>query len=545
MTLKNNMTLLIFLIVLSVNWIFFSGHIGGDALWNYFSVESIFKDGNFDLSDSVNEIKAGALSGPFEVIATEIERLSLQQGLVYSKFGLAQILIGATFYGLGLIIISIFPFLPHDYVLVYFFSLQNVILVALISCIFFMVLKVLSLNNKGALFLTLCLSFSTIFFTYAVKSGFGEPLAALSILLCFYYLLQYDKVKKTSLLIFAGFFTGFLLLTKIYTLLVYPGILVLLLLVISHDKNFNYIVRRLLNFSLGFFVPVCIFFIFNYIRFDNIFQTGYSVRGSEGTISTELVPQFIYGVISLYKILLSPGKGVLIFNPIILLSFIALKKMYILNKKTFYFYVTTLIPYLIFFSFSSHWASYGAWGARYFIPVIPIMIIPVIFLFDQKENNFKLKSNKLLCFLFFSGVLIQLPSIIMNYSAFERFSLQENQYGYYTRIDMPHNSPIIGGYYLLFSGINRTITGESLKYPVIVYDDEYSEINFDTISQEFLQFRTGIIFWKSLAGFDWFDLWIVHLIKEPSVPVLVKLITLVVFGTLMIAVYTICWNITH
>ena len=43
---------LLFLLLVSTNFIFFSGHIGGDAIYNYLTAESLFNDGNLNLADS-------------------------------------------------------------------------------------------------------------------------------------------------------------------------------------------------------------------------------------------------------------------------------------------------------------------------------------------------------------------------------------------------------------------------------------------------------------------------------------------------------------
>jgi hypothetical protein len=513
MSLKANKSkLYVFLFILTTYFLFFSGHVGGDALWNYYTAESVFKDGNFDLGDSVEEKNAGELTGSFNAIAEEIRILSSQNHKVYSKHGLGQIITGSLFYGTGLIFTKILPFIPRDFLLIFFFSMQNIFITALICTVFFSLLKLLEVDNKKAALITGSLTFGTMLFTYAVKSGFGEPLAALFILLALFMLIKFEYERKSSLLLYAGIFTGCCLLTKLYTVLLFPAFFIYLFYIIyQNQKDKAFLCGA--KFIIGFIIPVSLFLLYNYVRFGNVFQTGYSVQGTEGTTSTELIFNIYYGIANFQKIFLSSGKGLLIFNPMLILSFFGIRKLYVNNKGLFLFYVSACIPYVVFFTFSTHWASYGAWGARYFVPILPVLCLPIVYLIKYSNTPEKINFQKILLLIATVGLFIQLPSTVMNFSAYERFLVKESPHDYYTRIDMPQYSQIGGSYYLLFSGINRLATGESLNFPLIMFDKE--DIKNITMQRNILveNFTTGAIFWRSLKGFDWFDLWYVQVFK--------------------------------
>ncbi len=508
----NKSKLLIFLFILTTYFLFFPGHVGGDALWNYYTVESVFKDGNFDLGDSVEEKNAGELTGSFNAVAEEIRFLSSQNNRVYSKHGLGQIIVGSLFYGTGLIFTKILSFIPRDFLLVFFFSMQNIFVTALICTVFFSLLKSLEVDNKKSALITGCLTFGTMLFTYAVKSGFGEPLAALFILLALFTLVKFEYERKSSLLLYAGIFTGSCLITKLYTVLLFPAFSIYLFYIIYQSKK-DKVLQYGAKFILGFIIPVSLFLLYNYVRFGNVLQTGYSVRGTEGTTSTELMFNVYYGIANFQKIFLSMGKGLLIFNPILILSFFGIRKLYANNKGLFLFYVSACIPYVLFFSFSTHWASFGAWGARYFVPIIPVLCLPVIYLIKYGNIPGKINFQKILLIAATVGLFIQLPSTVMNFSAYERFLVKESPHDYYTRIDMPQYSQILGSYYLLFSGINRLATGESLNFPLIVFDKDAIKDMTMQYNIHLKKFTTGTVFWRSLKGFDWFDLWYVQVFK--------------------------------
>lgn len=508
----NKSKLFVFLFILTVYFLFFSGHVGGDALWNYYTAESIFKDGNFDLGDSLEKKNAGELTGSFNAIAEEIRTLSSQNQKVYSKHGLGQILIGSLFYGTGLIITKFFSFIPRDFLLVFFFSMQNIFVTALIGAVFFSLLKLLEVDNKKAALITGCLTFGTMLFTYAVKSGFGEPLAALFILLALFMLMKFEHERKFSLLFYAGIFTGSCLLTKLYTVLLFPAFFIYLCYIIYQNHK-DRTLRCGGIFIVGFIIPVSLFLLYNYVRFGNVLQTGYSEQGTEGTTSTELIFNVYYGIATIQKILLSTGKGVLVFNPMLILSFFGIRKLYVKNKGLFLFYVSACIPYVVFFTFSTHWASFGAWGARYFVLILPVLCLPIIYLIKFSNTPENVNFQKILLITAAVGLFIQLPSTVMNYSAYERFLVKESPHDYYTRIDMPQYSQILGSYYLLFSGINRLATGESLNFPLIMFDKDEIKDMTTQYNIQFENFRTGAIFWRSLKGFDWFDIWYVQVFK--------------------------------
>jgi len=528
-----NRSLTIFLFFLAINLFFFSGHIGGDALWNYYTAESIVLDGNFNLADSIREIDVKGLKDGFKELSDGIKHDAEIYGRVYSKYGLGNVLVGTLFYGIGLLFVKVFPFLPKDYFLIFVFALQNVFIVSLSALIFYKLITLFLNDKKISLFLTIGFSFGTIIFPYALKSGFGEPLALLVILLGFYFLVLYNHKRKLMFLFLSGFLTGSCILTKIYTVLVFPAFFIFLFFTIE-DKKIKDISTHFFVFLSGFIIPIIMFFIYNYLRFGSVFESGYSVRSNEGTLSGEMVPNLYYFFVTFYNILLSPGRGLLIFNPLIILSFLGLKNLFKNHKKLFVFYITLTLSYLLFFSFSYHWASSVAWGTRYFIPILGILIFPAIFIFENITETAKKKFTKALYIFIIAGMLVQLPSVLMNYSKFEMFLQKECPHYIYTRISLPQYSQIVGGYYQMFSGVHRVITGKSLDFPLILTDTEDIEKLKNEKSKYYLfGSNLGIIVWKSLSGYDWFDLWFLHLFKLEFATITLKIFAVIIVAFLI------------
>lgn len=523
---KQHNTLSVFLFVLCVNLFFYSGHIGGDAIWNYLTAQSLFTDGNLNLADSMREIEIDQLKDAFTKINNSIEQgANLHNGEFYSIYGLGSIILGVIFYVLGLFMSKLMPFLPEDYFLIFIFSIQNVFIAALTALIYYKLILLFSQERKTALLLTLGLSFGTITITYALKSGFGEPLAGLIVLSSFYVLNLYDRNKNPKLLLLSGFLTGFFVLTKLYTVVLFPAFFIFLLLIIE-KKNFKTMSNQLLLFTAGFVIPVAIFFLYNYMRFDNIFEAGYAVHSGEDF--KKFTFDIFYAIITVFNIFFSTGKGILLFNPLIILSIFGLRNLFKNHRNQFIFYISALVPYVLFFSAVVNWPSWGAWGSRYFIPLLGILIFPAVFIFENIQESSRRRFVKALYVVIILGIFIQLPSVLMNYSAFERFLEKECPHSYRTRINMPQYSQIIGGYYQLYSGINRIATGESIDFPLILSDNEHIDLakTENRNDSKISLYLKIVIVRRSLSGYDWFDIWFIHLLSLKSASLLLKITTL-------------------
>ena len=538
LNINKHFSLNIFLFYLFVFSIFFSGHIGGDAIYNYLTVESFFTDGDFNLANSLSDKNLGELSESFNTIQDNIIELSKEHDKVYSIYGIGNILPGILFYGIGILLLKLLPILPHDYFLVFMFSYQNIFILSLLALVLFKLIRNITKNNKTAFLLSIGFSFSTINITYALKSGFGELFAALVILSSFYFLLCYRNGKKLRFLFLSGLFVGSCLLTKLYLILVFPAFFIFLFLIIPRISLKQHL-HNILVFLSGFAIPISIFFMYNFLRFNNILETGYEIYTPDPIVSKQLVLNPMYFISTILNIFISPGKGLLIFNPILFVTIIGLKYLYKSYKNIFIFVISIIIPYFLFFSFNSHWASNGVWGTRYFVPILGILFIPIGFLFE-KIDDFKIKKYKnIVLTLIIMGIFVQLPSILMNFSAYERFLEKECPHSYYTRIPLPQYSQIFGGYYQLASGINRSLTGESLNFPLIIADIDDLENLTGRSDETLIKYSRGAIIWKSLEGYDWFDLWWIHVFKAEFTNTFLKIFTVFIILLLIFISFSI------
>lgn len=120
-------------------------------------------------------------------------------------------------------------------------------------------------------------------------------------------------------------------------------------------------------FAAGF-VPFLLFFLgFNWWRFGSVGETGYSAGTSEGFWSfNPVLGSFLLG--------LSPGKGVLLFSPLLWLVPLGIRRFRRKAGAEILVFASILVLPWLLASFTSGWHSSQAWGVRYLTPGAVILV---------------------------------------------------------------------------------------------------------------------------------------------------------------------------
>jgi len=335
----------------------------------------------------------------------------------------------------------------------------------------------LFLRPGRSLFYTLVFAAGTPLFVHS-KYFLPEPVALLTIVTSFYYLLKFRKVKKTVFIFLSGLSAG-------YSLLARPDapIFLLFFILLSVYTAFRLskctFVKNSVLFLLGVSVFSTVFLITNYYRYGSYLETGYtqnreeikrslekdiqdtykkfetsaglvrkedvsdenyvaalkyyrqfqsqqkfleetnkliSEHGDENTaISTNGPVKFIYGI---YLILLSPNRSVFFLSPVLIMLLIPM----FLNFKRFKieFILTGCIVagYLALYALRAplSYAGSAAWGVRYLLPVYPVMFLGAIFLERSGMLENKIYKRVLIA-LFGISVFFQIVGSSVNYQS--------------------------------------------------------------------------------------------------------------------------------
>ncbi|RKY84733.1 hypothetical protein DRQ09_08205, partial [candidate division KSB1 bacterium] len=203
---KTELKIFIFFFLFYV--LFMSGHMGGDSLWVYLTTESIVFDGNLQLNDHPGkEFQVKELAGKVEKIYNRGHEPG-NESKVYSTFGLGLVLFQLPFFIFGYIVSFIIKSLPRDYILLFFTSITNCFVSALLCMVFYKLCSFFNFSKKVNFWLVLTFGLSTLVFPYS-RQGFTEPLMCLSTLTSIYLILHYHRNKNLKYIVFSGLLLGF------------------------------------------------------------------------------------------------------------------------------------------------------------------------------------------------------------------------------------------------------------------------------------------------------------------------------------------------
>ncbi|HEX9923331.1 MAG TPA: hypothetical protein VGD99_11780, partial [Anaerolineae bacterium] len=104
---------------------------------------------------------------------------------------------------------------------------------------------------------------------------------------------------------------------------------------------------------------------FNLVRYGSLAETGYT---------QEIL--FLEPWVGGYGLLFSPGQGLFIYAPLMLLLFFGLRPAWRrLSRTTFWLITAICLFYWLFYGSWFAWGGTWGWGPRFFLPMLPIMML--------------------------------------------------------------------------------------------------------------------------------------------------------------------------
>ena len=165
----------------------------------------------------------------------------------------------------------------------------------------------------------------------------------------------------------AGLWAGMLVNTKYIYALCLPGAALALLLI--HRRSLRPLGRACLHVGLGLLPGVLMALLYNYLRFGSLSNTGY--QGVGGAMVENVM-------LSLWGFLFSPGKSIFIYAPPLLLAALGLRRFGQQHRATVLLMLATIAPLALFYAAFPSWPGDWAWGPRYLVFAIPVLLLPVI-----------------------------------------------------------------------------------------------------------------------------------------------------------------------
>lgn len=392
-------------------------------------------------------------------------------GKFYSKYGLGTSLAMIPLIIFGKLLTSFGSFSISPYFLQLTASWLNMIVTALAGTTFYLIGVRLGFSLKTALTLTLIFGFSLVW-PYT-KTTFSEPLTMLFLLLAVYAGLKIQREIKWRWIAFFSFCLGAAILTRI-TALVFLPFFYLFLLTTQKQAYFQTKSSRVrywfvaLAPLLGMLLLVA---WYNAFRFGTPWNLGYETDNWQTFFFT-----------GLYGLLLSPGKGLIWYFPLIVLSPFGFWCFSRRQPEVTNLFLGLVTISILFHAPYTYWEGGSSWGPRLLLPIIPYFLLPLGCLIDREPVQRGKIFQSVLAMLLASSIIVQIPVVIADYSRHLQTTYQRNpqDFDFQTKFSW-EGSPLLGQWRSMLTITSNTRQPEVLAtLKDLVQDTAKQETNSGT-----------------------------------------------------------------
>jgi len=352
-----------------------------------------------------------------------------RNGKLYSPCGIGQSIFVIPFCLFGNLLDRAFGLdkIDPDYSYILSCSLFNSFVTALSTLILFIFsLKIYS--PKTSFLLALFYGTGSMAWPYS-KYFFNQPVSCLFLLLAFYNLYLYTEKTSLKYSLLSGGFIGLSILTRTDNLITVPCFFLYLLLYLK-TKTKAPLIKTIICFFLPIILSLMMVALYNFIRFESLFRTGYENMSND---------RFCSPIEGLYGMLFASGGSIFLYNPILLLLPFCYKEFYRRRKNEAIFFGIFFFIFLLTYSQWESWAGGGTWGPRFLLPTIPFLILP-LGVFIEEKMRFK---KVILSCLFLFAIWVQIVGISVDFNKYVQIMRKLCKTDIYT-IFYPQASPIAG-----------------------------------------------------------------------------------------------------
>jgi hypothetical protein len=290
--------------------------------------------------------------------------------------------------------IAAFP-LQNDWPVLLFASMTNAVWGAWLVVGLYLYFRLLKIDHFQSVLMSFALTIGTNLLPYT-KHTFAQMMFTSCLTWSFLLLKKYHLSGKWWWLVASGFSFGLVIISYNPTFLfVVPAFGLYYLALRDFKIGFNYqsitkvvktfVTDLVLGIAGGF--PLLLLYVwFNQVRFGGAASTGYMGAAQQaltGNFPTYVIIEGIWGL------LFSPGKSIVLYSPILLVlllfwfklkrsllpEIIAASTLFI----TYLWYIGTLLGGVDFLV----WHGDSSWGPRYLLPVLPLLLVLVGYLYTQ------------------------------------------------------------------------------------------------------------------------------------------------------------------
>jgi hypothetical protein len=388
-------------------------------------------------------------------------------------------------------------------------SLFNPIIIALTGWLIAVFASRLGYSLRLSMGLGLAYALSTMVLPYT-GTYFSEPLIALLVLVAAYAVyVARSAAHVMPWLIVAGVALGWVVFVRERSAIMIPPFILYLYL----------FYRRILwRGWIAFFAPliVCgvIIGLFNGSRYGSPLTFGFSAL-QHTSFTTPLL-------LGLYGLLISPGKGLLLYNPIAWAGLIGLAIMFRTRRREAILFALIVLVELLFFAVYEFWTGGWNWGSRYLMPVLPLLVLAA----GEWVHVNPTRARKIvLVALCISGFALNLPAVLVDHSRYLiSFGERDPQHYLDRSILNLADSPLTQQWPMVFEVANLYTRPETWQAAQAAVTEKLNNHSGDG-SLESLS--THALWFDEFFRLNMPDFWFVHLLLLGFSPWWVGLFTLV------------------
>ena len=343
-------------------------------------------------------------------------------------------------------------------------SFQAGVYSAITTTIFFAILHTRFLMAKIPSFLaTLCLALTTYLWTYS-RNLYDGVLCSTLLTLSFFLLLTYRQKNKPWYLVSCFICLGFAFITRISMILAILATCAYLLVV--YRSTWATRIQEFFLAGLTFLPFIAWQCWYNYLRTGIFYKS--PVQTAVYAENNALDGNIFVGIAG---ILISPGKSLLIYAPLLIVSAFLFKKFYQEHpKEAIYIGALTILWFVLHSRLRSWYGAWG-WGPRHYITILPLIFLPFAVNIEYVLRKTILKVTSIILGTF--GFILGLSSIISNWHFRMEYARQRGLMGDEVFIWSFGDSQSMDMLKAGFGNIMRILT----HAPIITIKDTYSEAN--------------------------------------------------------------------
>jgi hypothetical protein len=356
--------------------------------------------------------------------------------------------------------------LPHYWLALQFQRLGNVqtamltsgVLTALTGLLVFLLLRRLAYARGVALSVALAFGLGTMVWPYA-RYLFSESLAGLGLMASAYFLLRFRDEPGPASPLLAGAGLGVALLARLSNAIVAPflGLVLLAYLFRRYGRDWHKFVQPVLLFIVPVLAALAIIGWYNWARFGSPLTTGYL---PEETFSTP----FFEG---LYGLLLSPGRGLLWYNPLLWAALLGWVPFFRKHRSEALLAGAVVLGNVAFYASWFLWWAGHAWGPRFLITALPFAALPLAGAFEAAARRRWLQVG--LVALALASLAVQVLGVAVDFNLYLEDVYAELGLYHPATLFEPRYSPLLQQWrYLRPDSLDLAwVRGGSLNWPAL------------------------------------------------------------------------------